>query len=593
MNTSLFNGLNKQQTEAAECVNGPSIILAGAGSGKTRVLTFKVLNLIKNHGVKPSEILMVTFTNKAAAEMKARVKEHLGFMGTFHSLGVRILRHHAQAAGLQNNFVIYDSDDQEHLIVEVLKKLAIDKKYTPSFFLNKISQAKDQMITSDKYIQLFHDYISTLVGSVYQQYQQMLTKSNAVDFDDLLVKTVELFMEHKDILEYYNETFKYILVDEFQDTNYAQYMLTRYLGNKYENVTIVGDFCQSIYSWRGAEIKNLQKFEEDFPKTKVFHLEQNYRSTQSILNFAYDVISKNETHPILQLFTDNSAGEEVLVKELENEEYEALYVAGEIEKLSKRAGTYDTTAVLYRMNAQSRILEEALLSMGIPYTLVGGTRFYERREIKDVICYVRLILNPDDEVSFNRIVKLGKRKYESFKKIAAEIADKAALLSTSELIDEVLQKTDYLSQYNEDIPEDLARLENIKELRSVAVNFPLVSEFLEQVALVESEYSENEKKKRGEKGVTLMTLHQAKGLEFDYVFLIGVEDGILPHTRSVDDLYQLEEERRLLYVGITRARERLYLTYVRRRFMFGRRIYTHISRFLSDNNEYETPSRTW
>ncbi|HLL60295.1 MAG TPA: UvrD-helicase domain-containing protein, partial [Candidatus Nitrosocosmicus sp.] len=327
MDESIFKSLNKEQVQAVKHVDGPSIILAGAGSGKTRVLTSKVINLIKNHNVNPENILMVTFTNKAAAEMKDRVKQKLGFAGTFHSFGVRVLRSNAVSAGLDPNFVIYDNNDQDEVIKTVLKKLDLGKKFTPSFLLNKISSAKDQLIGPERYKELFRDYTSDAIAQVYAKYAAFLEQNNAVDFDDLLFKTVNLFIDNERIREKYNEQFRYILVDEFQDTNFAQYYLTKLLGKKYQNVTIVGDFCQSIYSWRGAEIKNLEKFESDFENVKVFNLIQNYRSTQSILNFAYDVISKNQTHPILQLFTDNSQGEEVEIKEVENEQYEALFVA--------------------------------------------------------------------------------------------------------------------------------------------------------------------------------------------------------------------------------------------------------------------------
>jgi DNA helicase-2/ATP-dependent DNA helicase PcrA len=593
MDESIFKSLNKEQIQAVKHYQGPSIILAGAGSGKTRVLTSKVLNLIKNHNVPPTQILMVTFTNKAAAEMKSRVDMKLGFMGTFHSLGVRILRSHAFAAGLDPNFVIYDSNDQEDVIKEVLKKLDMGRKYTPSFLLNKISAAKDQLISPEKYKELFTDYTSDIVGNVYKKYHAYLERNNAVDFDDLLYRTVNLFIEHPEILDEYQEKYKYVLVDEFQDTNFAQYYLTRLLGKKYQNVTIVGDFCQSIYSWRGAEIKNLEKFEKDFDNVQIFNLTQNYRSTQRILNFAYDVISKNQTHPILELFTDNKQGEDVVINELENEQYEALFVAQEVKRLIQNGYSYNDIAVLYRINAQSRTIEEALLNYSIPYTLVGGTRFYERKEIKDILSYVRLIVNPLDEISLKRVLKIGKLRYDGFKKAYQELKERSTELTTSEIIDEILQKTRYIDLYHENDPEDLARLENIKELRSVAINFAKINDFLEQIALVESEYSENEKMKKGEKGLTLMTLHQAKGLEFKSVFLVGIEDGILPHSRSVEDLYQLEEERRLFYVGITRAREKLYLTHTRKRFMFGRRMYSQISRFISSEGETDDYTKTW
>ena len=587
MKSDLFNDLNNEQKAAVEAVTGPSIILAGAGSGKTRVLTYKVRNLIENLHIDPSRIMMVTFTNKAAAEMKERVNRQLGFIGTFHSFGVRVLRRYGIHIGLGSDFVIYDENDREDVVKDVLKKLDISKKYTPSYIINRISGAKDQLIGEDRYGELFKDYSSEVIGTVYKQYQKTLSKNNAVDFDDLIYKTVKLFIQSPDILARYHELFQYILVDEFQDTNYAQYQLTKYLGAKYHNVTVVGDFSQSIYSWRGAEIRNLEKFKDDFPKVQTFHLEKNYRSTQNILDFAYDVISKNQTHPILKLHTDNKHGDDVTIQMLENEQYEAFYIAENAIRLVQGNGMdYSSVAVLYRINAQSRVIEEALLHQGIPYVLVGGTRFYERKEVKDIISYIRLVINPNDDISLNRVIKIGKKRYEEFKKLFEKLEGQEQK-PTVDLIDEIVRSTNYLDLFSTEDESDLARLENIKELRSVALSFPEVHEFLEQIALVESEYSESEKLKKDKKGVHLMTLHQAKGLAFPYVFIAGVEEGILPHSRSIDDLYELEEERRLFYVGITRAREKLYITHAQKRFFFGRRTTNQISRFIEEENSYE------
>ncbi|MBI3366650.1 UvrD-helicase domain-containing protein, partial [Candidatus Roizmanbacteria bacterium] len=380
----------------------------------------------------------------------------------------------------------------------------------------------------------------------------------------------------------YQKKYTNILVDEFQDTNYAQYTLTRLLSEKSKNITVVGDFSQSIYSWRGADIKNLEKFQEDFSDVKVFNLEENYRSSQKILDFAYEVISKNQTHPILHLFTDNKEGEEVEFFEAENEEYEALHIADTIKELS-RHDAYSSLAVLYRTNAQSRIIEEAFLHYGIPYVLVGGTRFYERKEIKDVLSYLRLLIHPEDEIAKDRVVKIGKKKWELFKTFYESVKDLIDQKTTDEFMEEIFRATGYLQLYNPDDEEDYTRLENIKELKSVAVTYPKLVEFLEQVALVESEYFEGEKKDGMNDGVRLMTLHQAKGLEFSHVFIIGLEEGLLPHSRSIDNIYELEEERRLFYVGITRAKSRLYITYTRRRFIFGRRGDTVKSRFIDEN----------
>ncbi len=580
---NILKSLNPQQKEAVLYHHGASIILAGAGSGKTRVLISKVINLIRGHDVNPKSILMITFTNKAAGEMKARigVSYSLGYVGTFHSFCARVLRIDGQFIGLKRNFLIYDEEDQIGVIKSVLKKISLNKKYTPSYFLNRISAAKNQLISPEKYLDVFSDYASSDTNLIYQAYQKELKENNALDFDDLINVTIKLFTKNKQVLERYQDRYKYILVDEFQDTNYVQYFLTKLLGAKYKNVTVVGDFSQSIYSWRGAEIKNLEKFKTDFPRTKVFYLERNYRSTQAILNFAFDVISKNQTHPILGLYTDKKGGEEVVFYEAANEEDEGIYVANMINDL-KSGQRLDEMAVLYRTNAQSRALEEVFLHYGIPYVLIGGTRFYERKEVKDVLSYLRLLVNPVDKLSKERIIKLGKTRWEKFREYYDKNKEEAVNKNTDKVIEEVFQATGYLKLYDPETEEDYSRLENIKELKSVAVVFPSLSEFLEQVALVESEYFEGEKKGRNKNGVRLMTLHQAKGLEFPVVFVVGVEEGILPHSRSFDDIYSLEEERRLFYVGITRAKERLYITYTRQRFIFGSRSYSMKSRFLEE-----------
>lgn len=585
MKSPVFNDLNAQQKEAVFYSTGPSIILAGAGSGKTRVLTSKVLQFIGNE-VNPENILMVTFTNKAAQEMKDRVKKKLGFIGTFHSFCVKVLRRDGFQNGLDPNFVIYDAADQESVIKDILKSIDSEKKLTPSFVLAKISQAKDQLIKPAQYRKLFTDRSSEIIGHIYEKYQKILDKNHAVDFDDLLFKTAELFLEHRDILEKYQKQFTHILVDEFQDTNYAQYVLTKLLGQGSNNLTVVGDFSQSIYSWRGAEIRNLEKLKNDFSNVKTFYLEQNYRSTQKILDFAYDVISKNHTHPILKVFTEKLGGDEVDVHQLHNEQYEALFIADEAKRLVRNNGDdYNSIAVLYRINAQSRVIEEAFLHVGVPYVLIGGTRFYERREIKDILSYLRLVVNPDEEVSLKRVLKIGKKRFENFREIHSELKGRVYEIDTVDIVDKILDKTRYIELFKQDLEDDLDRLENIKELRSVAINYPKLHDFLEQVALVESEYSENEKKQKGKAGVYMMTLHQAKGLEFPYVFITGVEDGILPHSRSFYDLHNMEEERRLFYVGITRAREKLYITHTEKRFFFGRRTQSQISRFLEDDTE--------
>ncbi len=584
----MLKHLNPSQKQAVIYTSGPSIILAGAGSGKTRVLIHKVHHLIKNNNVPSSSIIMITFTNKAAGEMKERItfsvetNIRLGFIGTFHAFCAQILRRDGMHLGIDNNFSIYDSDDQLQLIKSIVKEIDT-KRLTPSYFLYRISAAKNQMITWERYLELFSDYNSALVAKIYEKYELALTKNKALDFDDLLMKATTLFLRHKDVLEKYQSRFRHILVDEFQDTNFAQYLLTKLLGEKYQNLTVVGDFSQSIYSWRGADIKNLEKFKEDFPKAQTFNLIENYRSTKSILSYAFDVISQNQTHPILELHTKNGQGEEVTVYEAENEEDEGTYIVNEINKM-KGDLPHSAFAVFYRTNAQSRVIEESFLHAGMPYLLIGGTRFYERREIKDILSYLRLFVNPKDEVALERVKKLGKRKFEEFKNLHREIGKGYETLSTTELMERIFLSTKYLEFYNPNDPEDYGRLENIKELKSVAYNFPKLVEFLEQVALVESEYFEKEKRGGNKEGVRLMTLHQAKGLEFPYVFIIGLEEGILPHSRAMSDMFELEEERRLFYVGITRAKIKLYLTYAKRRFIFGRGGMAERSRFLGGSS---------
>lgn len=590
MKRDLFKELNIEQKNAALHINGPSVILAGAGSGKTRVLVYKVLNLILYHNTSPSLIIMITFTNKAASEMKTRInmylqnreKSSLGFVGTFHSFCAYILRKSGHNIGINNNFIIYDNNDSINLIKKILKENNTER-ITPSYVLNKISSAKGQLIDYKRYGDVFGDYNAEEIAEIYLKYEKQKQKNNALDFDDLIMKTVQLFIKKNLVLEKYQKKFKYILVDEFQDTNYSQYTLTRLLGEKYQNVTVVGDFSQSIYSWRGADIRNLEKFNEDFPESKTFSLVQNYRSTQNILDFAHSIISKNETHPVLDLFTENKKGEDVEIHESENEEYETLYIVSEINNLKQKL-QLNSFAVLYRTNAQSRIIEESFLHYGIPYVLIGGTRFYERREIKDILSYLRLFINPKDELAKDRIIKLGKRRWEKFSKFYKKTKKQVFKIPTVELMEQIFQETGYIQKYNSDNQEDYARLENINELKSVAMSFSQVDKFLEQVALVESEYFEGEK--QGKDGVRLMTLHQAKGLEFPVVFIAGVEEGILPHARSIEDYFQLEEERRLFYVGVTRAQKKLYITYAKKRFIFGKRGITERSRFLEEKDMF-------
>jgi len=591
MDADILRHLNTKQKESVINYSGPAVILAGAGSGKTRMLVAKVIYLIKEKDISPSSIVMMTFTNKAAAEMKERINRQLGemvklgYVGTYHSFCVRVLRVFWEQALLDKNFIIYDDDDQKSLIKQIIQKKKLEKK-TPGYFLYYISLAKNQMITPEKFLENFKFHQAALVADVYYHYQKKLEKNKGVDFDDLLIKTVYLLQKTDDVLDYYHNRYKYFLVDEFQDTNYVQYLLTKLLAEKSKNITVVGDFSQSIYSWRGADITNLKKFENDFKGTRTFYLEENYRSTQKILDFAFSVISKNSTHPILHLFTDNKPGEEVAFYQANNEQAEAVYIAEEITRLNNGSKVVEppTFAILYRTNAQSRVLEEVFLHYGIPYILVGGTRFYERKEIKDVLAYLKLLINPNESVSLERIKKLGKNRFEKFKKLYEEIKDRLETYSTDEIIEKLFKNVDYLKLYDVEDTDDFSRLENIKELKSVALSFPKLMDFLEQVALVESEYSQHEKqtKDNNNSQLVLMTLHQAKGLEFDHVFIVGVEEGLLPHSRSIDDQFQLEEERRLFYVGITRAKKTLYITNTRKRFIFGSQGYSTPSRFISD-----------
>ncbi|MEI6532293.1 MAG: UvrD-helicase domain-containing protein [Candidatus Roizmanbacteria bacterium] len=590
------NNLNKQQTEAVNNTLGPSIILAGAGSGKTKVLVSKVLYLVDKVKLSPESILMITFTNKAAKEMQNRIqnqnisgRNNIGFIGTFHSFCVRILRQYGHNIGLDANFSIYDVDDQATIIRGILKKNEVNK-FTPSFFLNRISYAKNQLIGPEKYLEAFGDYSASQVSEVYYQYYKQLKNHMAVDFDDLIFKSTELFRQFPEVLLYFQDKYTHIMIDEFQDTNFAQYVFARQLGKKYGNLTVVGDFSQSIYSWRGADIKNLDKFKDDFYGTKTFFLEQNYRSTQQILDFAYSIISQNQSHPVLKLFTENEVGESIVQYETNNEESEAQYIVDTIRSI-KRENPDASFAVLYRINAQSRVIEEALLHSAMPYTLIGGTRFYERKEVKDVLAFLRLLVNPHDELAQDRIKKIGKRFWEKYKTFYKKYQDKSAQCDTIQIMELALNETGYLQMYDVKDEEDNARLENIKELKSVALNHNNLTDFLHQVMLVESEYFDGEKREGGN-NLKLMTLHQAKGLEFPYVFIVGVEEGILPHSRSIDDIFQLEEERRLFYVGITRAEKRLYITYTKRRFMFGKRTETIKSRFLESNEVESIPDIT-
>lgn len=618
MQNDLLKQLNPEQQKAILQTEGPIIILAGAGSGKTRVLTYKVLYLIQEKKVPGDQILMVTFTNKAANEMKERIQKffksetqnpkpetnqkyknvlnlknsnlkfssnfdirisNLPLIATFHSFCAKVLRKEGGEVRLSTRFTIFDSNDQLDTLKEAMSRLGISvKDYKPPAVLGIISQAKNELISSEQYSLFARGQFQQTVAKIYPLYQSLLKENDAVDFDDLIFHVVNLFKSNPDTLEKYQNQFQYILIDEYQDTNRAQYVLTKLLAQKYNNVCVVGDFSQSIYSWRGADYRNLLRFKEDFPKTKSFSLSQNYRSTQKILDGASAVIAKNTSHPVLSLWTQNPEGEEIEVYEARNEQDEANFIIRTIYDYGM--SRLDHIAVLYRTNAQSRVVEEAFLHHGIPYVLIGGIRFYERKEIKDVLSYLRVLGNPKDMVSYKRLGKIGKTRLNKFLDYL-EKQSKELKSPTIKLLDEILQVTNYLELYDEKDEQDRMRLENIKELRSVALAFPQLTEFLENVSLVENEYYSDKQKNEGKKNaVTLMTMHAAKGLEFSIIFMIGMEEGLFPHSRSLMNRDELEEERRLCYVGMTRAKKKLYLSYAQRRLFFGQKTSNTVSRFL-------------
>jgi len=630
--------LNPAQREAVEAIEGPVLILAGPGSGKTRVITHRVAHLIKLCGVSPHHIMAVTFTNKAAREMRERLEQLLGqavgalTLGTFHAICARILRREGKAIGLDASFVIYDEEDQLSLTKQALEELNLDpKQYAPRALHSAISAAKSRLLGPKDYAQWVNSYFEEIVSRIYQRYQELLVQGQAVDFDDLLMRTVQLFQDHPQILSRYQSKYVHILVDEFQDTNIAQYMLMKQLAGKYRNLCVVGDPDQSIYSWRFADLRNILSFEKDYPEAKVVFLEQNYRSTKTILEVASDIISANVQRKPKKLWTENEDGASVTVIESYNAEEEAQSVVNEIEKLiSQEQISLKDCAVMYRVNAQSRILEETFLRYGVPYKLVGGTRFYQRREVKDIIAYLRLIHNPQDNVSLSRIMNVPSRGvgqrtlsqlqswakahdaslFEALKQVGHDVIASGAKqslppritqalagfdalmagliaqsreLSLSGLLDEILEHTRY-REYVLDKEGGEERWENVMELKSVASDYDeldpeeALAAFLEKVSLV-SDIDELDEKADA---VTLITLHQAKGLEFPAVFIVGMEEGILPHRRSFDDPAEMEEERRLCYVGITRAKKRLHLLRSYRRSLFGGSTANPPSRFLQD-----------
>jgi DNA helicase II / ATP-dependent DNA helicase PcrA len=588
----ILDQLNPAQQEAVTYGAGPLMILAGAGSGKTRVLTHRAAWLISEKGIDPANILLLTFTNKAAGEMKERLIKLLGddksripFAGTFHSFCARVLRTNGHLIGIPIGYSIYDGQDQMDAVKEAIKKLDISsKEIKPGLVLNLISQAKNELISPSEYPQYARGKVQEQVARIYITYQKLLKDANALDFDDLLIRTLRLFQEHKEILQNYQKQYRWILIDEYQDTNRIQYLLTQALAKGNQNLTVVGDACQSIYSWRGADFRNLVNLKTDFPDLKVVNLEQNYRSTQVILEAANQVISKNTTHPILNLWTNHNGGEMITFFEARTEVDEAVFIANQIADQIRVNQMFDYSdfAVLYRTNAQSRVIEEALLRYGIPYRLFGGVQFYERKEIKDCLAYLRLIVNEKDQISYNRAEKVGKNRLNALIKFRDDKGEPILAIPTLELLDLVLETTNYLALFDEDDQQDAARVENIKELRSVATNFPDLNQFLENVALVQMEYNQDKLNENGRGAVNLMTIHAAKGTEFAYVFLTGMEEGLFPHSRALMDRNEMEEERRLCYVGITRAKNKLYITFSRRRLFFGQFSTNPASRFLED-----------
>ena len=635
---SIYDKLNEPQREAVYHTDGPLLILAGAGSGKTRVLTHRIAYLIGERGVNPWNILAITFTNKAAEEMRQRVDNLVGFgaesvwVSTFHSACVRILRRFIDRLGYENHFTIYDTDDQKTLIKEVCRKVDVDTKvFKERSLLSAISSAKNEMILPDEFeLNAGGDFAKMKIAKVYREYETQMRANNALDFDDLLVKTVQLLQTQPDVLESYQERFRYIMVDEYQDTNTVQFQLVSLLAGKYKNLCVVGDDDQSIYKFRGANIRNILDFEHEFPDAKVIKLEQNYRSTGNILNAANSVIANNHGRKEKSLWTENGEGELIRLRQFDTAFDEADFIGEDIKSAVRQGGSYNDSAVLYRTNAQSRLLEEKFIAMNIPYKIVGGVNFYARREIKDLLAYLKTIDNGRDDVAVRRIINVPKRgiglttinriqesatergigfyeallapeliagvgrsatKLDSFAALIEYFKTLAEEMNITDLLQEVIEKTGYIeSLENEDKEEAKTRKENIDELISKAATYEescqdkdekaTLSGFLEEVALVADIDSLDE----DQEYVVLMTLHSAKGLEFPRVYLAGMEDGLFPGYMSINagDREELEEERRLCYVGITRAEQELTLTSARRRMVHGETQYNPMSRFVKE-----------
>ncbi len=625
-----LNDLNPMQRRAAETLEGPVLILAGAGSGKTRTLTYRVANLLE-HGVKAWHILALTFTNKAAREMRERIERLAGadageaWIGTFHSICCRILRRDIEKLGYERSFTIYDDDDQQRVIKAVLKELDIDEKFLPPKAVSAdISDAKNRLLSPDEWLQKRGgDYRSQKTHDVMTRYEQRLRAANALDFDDLLVKTLQLFVEHPPVLEYYQSRFQYVHVDEYQDTNYAQYQLVSLITRKSRNLCVVGDDDQSIYGWRGADIRNILDFEKDFPDATVIKLEQNYRSTANILDAANQIIAHNEGRKEKELWTEDGEGEKITLYAAADERDEAAWICQRIRQLQRGGTPYGSIAILYRMHALSRVLEETLMRAGIPYHVYGGTRFYDRREVRDVLAYLRVIQNPADDISLSRIINVPKRaigdstveqltqyarqndmslyaavaappdtlasrarkSVNDFSSLIVSLLLAKETLPLSEFVQKVIDDSGLIAQYQkEENEENQARIENIREFMGAVTEFEQKSEdkslfaFLENVALV----TELDNQDSAPSFVTMMTLHSAKGLEYDAVFMSGMEEGIFPSARAMQEDNRVEEERRLCYVGVTRARKLLHLSYARRRMLFNQMQFNAPSCFLQE-----------
>lgn len=641
---ALVKNMNSEQSEAVRTTEGPLLIMAGAGSGKTRVLTHRIAYLLDEKDVSPYNILAITFTNKAAKEMKARVEHLVGeeaqviWMSTFHSMCVRILRRDADRIGIERNFTIIDPTDQKSVIKDVLKSENIDsKRFEPRMFIGAISNLKNELKTPEDAQKEANDFHSQMVATVYKGYQRQLSRNEALDFDDLIMTTINLFERVPETLEYYQNKFQYIHVDEYQDTNKAQYTLVKLLANKFKNLCVVGDSDQSIYGWRGADIQNILSFEEDYPEAKTIFLEQNYRSTKNILNAANEVIKHNSERKPKGLWTANSGGDKIQYYEAMTERDEAEYVVKEIMKHQRSGKKYSEMAILYRTNAQSRVLEETFMKLNIPYTMVGGQKFYDRKEIKDLLSYLRVIANSNDDISLQRIINVPKRgigpssveKIQTYalqnnismfdalaevdfiglsKKVTQEcisfyemiqnLIKEQEFLEISEIVDEVLQKSGYRDMLDrEQSIESRSRLENLDEFMSVPKDYeentPLEEQslinFLTDLSLV-ADIDEADT----QNSVTLMTMHSAKGLEFPIVFIMGMEESLFPHIRAIksEDDHEMEEERRICYVAITRAEELLYITNATTRMLFGRSQSNMPSRFLKEIPEDLLDSHT-